>query len=470
MEYKTLGEIVDFVDGDRGKNYPKGNEFFDNGYCLFLDTSNVTKDGLNLSSVHFISKEKDEKLRNGKIQKNEIVITTRGTIGNSILSNNLLSQYPISRINSSMLILRKKSFAAININYLYYLFKSSYFQKCLMSFASGSAQPQLPVKDLKNIKIPIISMKQQNNLISILSAYDDLIENNNKRIKLLEQMAENLYKEWFVRFRFSGYESTEFENGIPKGWNYSLLQKCFSFVRGISYSSEEIDCEEGLNLINLKNIQSYGGFRREGTKKFNGKYKPLQLVQKGDLIMGVTDMTQDRRTVGSVALVPNIVGTSVISADLVKIVSHIDNIFLYCMCRYGFYSRFFSQFANGANVLHLKPDALSTKKILLPSDKLIQQFTKLVFPLIEMIDQLNLEIDNVIKQRDLLLPRLMSGKLEVAMENKEPVKTHKFDYINKEWANRQYDASNFAVAARKDGTVSEESISKLKAIAEEDDE
>ena len=124
-------------------------------------------------------------------------------------------------------------------------------------------------------------------------------------------------------------------------------------------------------------------------------------------------MTQDRRTVGAAALIPTIEGLSVISADLVKVVSDVPNIYLYSLCRYGFYSKYFSQFANGANVLHLKPGALLNKKLLLPTRNLIDTFVEKASAIIELIDELNLANDNLIKQRDLLLPRLMSGKLEV---------------------------------------------------------
>ena len=283
----------------------------------------------------------------------------------------------------------------------------------LNNFAGGSAQPLITQGLLKHLKCDVPSIEKQKIIANILSAYDNLIENNNKRIKLLEQMAENLYKEWFVRFRFPGYEDVEFEEDIPSNWNYIQLSDIISFERGISYSSAEINCDDGTNLVNLKNIQSYGGFRREGTKKYNGKYKASQIVKTGDLILGVTDMTQDRRTVGAVALMPVLDGTSVISADLVKIESQVPNQFLYCMCKYGFYSKYFSQFANGANVLHLKPNTLLNKKILLPTEDLIETFTKKVKPMINIIDKINLQNDILIKQRDLLLPRLMSGKLEV---------------------------------------------------------
>ena len=214
-------------------------------------------------------------------------------------------------------------------------------------------------------------------------------------------MSENIYKEWFAYNKIK-YNSKEVR-----------LTDIVSITRGLSYSSEEINCAEGNNLINLKNIQAYGGFRPDGTKKYNGRYKLEQVVRESDLIMGVTDMTQDRRTVGSVALIPNIENLSVISADLIKLNSDIDNIYLYSMFKFGNVSRYIAQFANGANVLHLRPQALHNIKILLPSDEMIQQYVKQVKPMIGLTNKLNNNNDLLTRQRDLLLPRLMSGKLEV---------------------------------------------------------
>ncbi len=297
----------------------------------------------------------------------------------------------------------------IDYKYAYFLLTKYDLNK----FAGGSAQPLITQGLLKHLKCDIPSIPIQRKIASILSAYDSQIENNQKRIKLLELMAENLYKEWFVRFRFPGYENAEFEGGVPKEWEYKTLGEIVSFERGLSYSSEEIDCEDGLNLVNLKNIEAFGGYRRDGLKHYNGKYKTAQIVKKGDLVMGVTDMTQDRRTVGAVALIPEIPGTSVISADLVKIVSKHPNLFLYCLCRFGNYSKFFSQFANGANVLHLKPNTLLNKKVLMPIDNLIKMFVEKVQASIECIDDLYKQNDLLTTQKDLLLPRLMSGKLSI---------------------------------------------------------
>ena len=299
----------------------------------------------------------------------------------------------------------------IDKQYLYYLLLTMrpYFD----NLSYGAAIQNINTSILSKTKIEVPSIQSQEKIGLMLSAYDNLIENNNKRIKLLEQMAESLYKEWFVRFHFPGYENEYFIEDVPSSWSYVQLGDIASFDRGISYSSYEINCDDCINLINLKNIQSDGGFRRDGTKQYNGKYKDSQIVAVGDLILGVTDMTQDRRTVGSVALIPQISGTSAISADLVKVNLKVPNVFFYCMCRYGFYSKYFSQFANGANVLHLKPKVLLNKKILLPTAELIEAFVEKVQPMIDIVDDLNCQNDLLTKQRDMLLPRLMSGKLEV---------------------------------------------------------
>lgn len=297
--------------------------------------------------------------------------------------------------------------------YAYYLLK----QYNLNNYAGGSAQPLITQSILKHLKCNILDIRFQEKIINILNNYDQLIENNNKRIKLLEDMTKSLYIEWFVRFRFPGHEKAEFKNEIPKGWSYKKFSDVWEFSRGVSYSTEEIECEEGKNLINLKNIASYGGFRRDGTKLYAGKYKNEQVVKFKDLIMGITDMTQDRRTVGAVALIPNIRG--IISADLIKLESEIDNVFSYCLFKYGFYSKLISQFGNGANVIHLKPTSIKNQKILIPDEIIINKFVALIAPTIDEVEKLNSENDLLTKQRDSLLPRLMSGKLSV--EGKEVI-------------------------------------------------
>ncbi|MCI6524634.1 MAG: restriction endonuclease subunit S [Candidatus Enterosoma sp.] len=298
--------------------------------------------------------------------------------------------------------------------FLYYYLQ--YATPMWLGGTNGTTMVHITKANMEKKKVFIPSSVSEQKLIaSVLTKYDELIENNENRIKCLEEMANSLYKEWFIRFRFPGHEITRMDNGIPFGWEYKKFSNLYDFSRGVSYSTEEIECEDGINLINLKNIASFGGFRRDGTKKYDGKYKKDQVVKYKDLVMGVTDMTQDRRTVGAVALVPDISG--VISADLIKLNSSLDNVFSYCLFKYGFYSKLVSQFGNGANVIHLKPSSIKNQKILIPTKDIIEKFVSLVTPTIDEIEKLNSQNDILLKQRDALLPRLMSGKLSV--EGKE---------------------------------------------------
>ena len=300
--------------------------------------------------------------------------------------------------NDVLVIKNKESYLP---QFLYYVLSDNNFFNYDTVTSKGTKMPRGTPDAIMKYLVPDVNIEMQEKISTILSKYDSLIINNNKRISILERMAEEIYKNLFAYHKIKNYSEEK------------RLEEILDFQRGISYSSEEIDCEEGNNLINLKNINAYGGFRRDGTKKYNGKYKDSQIVKSGDLIMGVTDMTQDRRTVGSVALVPTIESASVISADLVKVNSKIDNTFLYAMFKYGNLSMYISQFANGANVLHLKPQVISNVKVQLPNIELINSYVKVAKPIIDEIDKLNLQNDNLVIQRDLLLPRLMSGKLEI---------------------------------------------------------
>ena len=291
----------------------------------------------------------------------------------------------------------------VDRTYLYYylLHQTPFY----LGGVNGATMVHITKKNMekKTVYIPS-SLNVQHRIASILSTYDSLIENNTKCIRLLEKMAENLYKEWFSYGK------------IIKGGTIVRLTDIIQITRGLSYSTAEIDCEEGLDLINLKNIQAYGGFRYDGTKKFCGKYKNEQIVCEGDLVMGVTDMTQDRRTVGSVALIPKTDKLSVISADLIKISSSISSVFLFGMFKYGNVSKYVAQFANGANVLHLRPKALHNIKVLLPNPNLINKYVDIVSPMVAEMNKLYVLSEKLARQRDLLLPRLMSGKLEVKEE------------------------------------------------------
>ena len=220
MRY-TIGQLAEIIDGDRGKNYPKQDEFYPQGYCLFLNTGNVTKEGLIFEENQFIMKEKDEALRKGKLKRGDIVYTTRGTVGNAGYYNSSVP-YENIRINSGMVILRSNG-EIVDARFLYQILKSEYYRPYFKQYCTGSAQPQLPIKNFSQIYLNVPDIKTQHRIADILSVYDNLIENNQKQIKLLEEAAQRLYKEWFVDLRFPGYENTKIVDGVPEGWSKSTV-------------------------------------------------------------------------------------------------------------------------------------------------------------------------------------------------------------------------------------------------------
>lgn len=166
---KSLGdqELLLIIDGDRGKNYPSKTDFFDDGYCLFLNTKNVRPDGFNFDSTMFITEKKDEALRKGKLQRRDIVLTTRGTIGNIAIYVDTVA-YDHIRINSGMLIFRPNE-SVITSEYLFEVMRSSIIKRQINKFVSGAAQPQLPIKTLVNFIIPVPnSIKEQGKIVSCL--------------------------------------------------------------------------------------------------------------------------------------------------------------------------------------------------------------------------------------------------------------------------------------------------------------
>ncbi len=179
MKYEEieLGKLdISVIDGDRGKNYPHKNELFADGYCLFLSAGNVTKNGFEFGNNVYISKEKDDILRNGKLIRNDIVITTRGTVGNVGLYDESI-KYDHVRINSGMLIIRCGE--GIDSQFLYHVLRSKRFANQILSIQTGSAQPQLPKSHFTKMTIPNIPLQDQKKISVILGDIDAKIKCNN---------------------------------------------------------------------------------------------------------------------------------------------------------------------------------------------------------------------------------------------------------------------------------------------------
>lgn len=294
----------------------------------------------------------------------------------------------------------------------------SYFLKTLHLevFDTGSSNPTLNRNHAQKIRVQCPPPSTQAKITAILSAYDDLIANNQRRIALLEGIAEEIYREWFVRMRFPGWEMETFAKGAPLSWTREPLGNCCDVVKGKSYAADELTDEEAaMAFVTLKSFNRGGGYRADGLKRYNGEFKANQVVHRGDIVLAVTDMTQDRVVVGQAARIPYLGERgAVISLDVVKLVpTRAQTLFLYCFLRYSGFANYIKEFANGANVLHLKPDLIGRQMVAMPPRALQDRFAKIIEPAVLEAESLAESCEKLASIRDALLPRLISGKLKV---------------------------------------------------------
>jgi type I restriction enzyme S subunit len=233
-----------------------------------------------------------------------------------------------------------------------------------------------------------------------------------------------LYREWFVNFRFPAHEKVkilESEVGqIPASFELALLGSIAQVLRGRSYKGSELSESRGLPFVNLKCIARDGGFRSDGMKRYTGTYKPTQVAKAGDIIMAVTDMTQERRIVARCGRVPSLPeGFAIFSMDVVKIHpnQNTPRQYLYSFLRFSTFADSVKEHANGANVLHLSPTLIEQYRLAVPPLPLTTAFAALVTPIYELADTLERRNTNLRTTRDLLLPKLVSG--EISVENLE---------------------------------------------------
>lgn len=293
-----------------------------------------------------------------------------------------------------------------DLYYICYLLNNS----DIAGYITGSAQPKLSQGNLNKIKIALPSLPIQQKIASILSTYDTLIENNNRRIRLLEQMAENLYKEWFVRFRFPRHE--KMESSMSKKWDIRIKELA-QLKSGYAFKSSWF-VDEGEAIAKIKDI----GETIMDTSSFSYVSKDncikaeKFLLTEGDLTIALTGAT-----IGKISIVPKHKGNIYTNQRLGKFFlgkNPIEKLpFLYCL---------FKQKAMVSNIINLSnsssaqpnisPEQIENIKIL--GDKeVINSFNKACKHIFSMILSIHSQNTLLTRQRDLLLPRLMSGKLEV---------------------------------------------------------
>jgi type I restriction enzyme S subunit len=313
----------------------------------------------------------------------------------------------------------------VHPKYLFYVTSGDQFIGEILSAKSGAAQPFVSLAMLRRHEISVPPLQTQQKIAHILSAYDDLIENNLKRINLLEEMAQITYEQWFVRMKFPGHETTpiDSETGLPEGWGTWSLDKLITIKHGYAYKGEFFR-DEATNRVLLTpgNFKIGGGLKLDKIKYYDEAAECPEgyILGKHDLLVTMTDLSKMADTLGYPLLVPTTKARTYLhNQRLGKVIPvggiNFPKFFYYMLFQDERYRAFVVGSSSGATVKHTSPSKILAFKPKLPpvGSDLIIKFDKFLEPIFEFTDRLLQENELLSNARDILLPRLMTGLINV---------------------------------------------------------
>jgi type I restriction enzyme, S subunit len=393
-------------DSNYSSKYPRSSDFRPEG-VPFISANNLKDGRIVWDNMRFISGEQHASLRKGHLKAGDVLVSTRGHIG---MTAHVTADFSDANINAQLVLLRADN-TTIDSRYLYYALSSPEFASLAARHASGTAQPQLPIGALKNIPVRLHDFAAQKRIGSILSVYDDLIENNTRRIRILEEMAQMIYREWFVNFRFPGHETVEMldsEMGpIPKGWSASSIGRLADDVRR-SIDPTELDPE--IPYIGLEHLPRKSIALSEWGKA--GQVQSTKLrFRRGEILFG-----KIRPYFHKVGVAPV---DGVCSSDAIVIMPKGDEWFplvLCCVSSDDFVAQA-TQTSQGTKMPRANWEVLAHYPVVLPELSILMLFNNAIRPMVDLINNLIFRNRNLRTTRDLLLPKLISG--EVSVESME---------------------------------------------------
>lgn len=382
-------EIAEYWNGDIP--WLSVKDFSGDSKRVYSSEKSITKLGLNNSATQLL-------------YPGDIIISARGTVGEVAQIGKRMA------FNQSCYGLRAKE--GYSANFLYYVLK--YQVKYLKAVANGAVFDTITLKTFDKMKSDIPEFPVQEKIANILSHYDDLLEANNRRIELLEQTAQELYKEWFVRFRFPGYENAKFEDGIPEGWEIKRIIDLFDITSSKRvYLADYVDA--GIPFYRSKEIiqLSQGQAITEPLYISNAAYENFKskygAPEKNDILI---------TSVGTIGVSYLVDGHEFYFKDgnltWIKSGSNkVLSLFLFQWLNSQSGKQQLLQSTIGTSQSALTIENLKKIKLLVPTKALIEDYYQKAHVMLEQKSALQMNNRNLAVQRDMLLPRLMSGKLEV---------------------------------------------------------
>ena len=295
-----------------------------------------------------------------------------------------------------------------DVRFVKYLFDAT-LQNRFKQFTQGVAQDNLSQSKLLALKFLVPDVREQCRIADTLSAYDDLLENNRRRIALLEQAARELYQEWFVRLRFPGHENTRIVDGLPEGWERKTYADAFSFLGGFAFKSKTYEQDGEYGIVTIKNVHD-AQFVPECPSKLN--YVPEKMndhcaLATGDILLSLT---------GNVGRSCVVFGRNyLLNQRVAKVVGSTDipKSYTYWTFSNKITQKELENLAHGVAQLNLSPVILGQRSLLKPSSSLLRSFEEIADPILWQITTLNLKIVQLRQARDVLLARMMSGEVAV---------------------------------------------------------
>ncbi|RJR40588.1 MAG: restriction endonuclease subunit S [Deltaproteobacteria bacterium] len=384
-----------------------GEAFTDQG-VRFIKAEALNGDSnLDANGFAFIDEKTHELLRRSILQSEDVLITIAGAKTGKC--GFVREEHLPANTNQAVAIVRIDKQKAVP-RFVYYLFKRKEMFSFIQSLSAQAAQPNLNLTRLGQIHISLPPSNQQRQITSILSAYDDLIENNRRRMQLLEQAARLLYKEWFVRFRFPGHEHVKIKDAVPEGWQKKKIEDiCQTIGGGTPSTSNPAYWDSGdvtwvipsdvTRNDCLPLIDSEKKITESGIKSSSARMVPPETI-----------LMTSRASVGFFALMDKEVCTN---QGFINIVPHEAWLRMYLLHNLMYQVEEIRLHAGGATYKEISKGRFRQMAIIVPSKLLSQEFDDIAFRIFQQVRVLKKQQLNLMEARDLLLPRLMNGEIAV---------------------------------------------------------
>lgn len=373
----------------------KASDYVEHGVPV-INVRNIGFGDIRQDNLEFLNEIMTEKMSAHKLKRGDIVFGRKGAVERHAF----IKDIGVGWIQGSDCLRLRINSDRIDNQFVSYFFKTHAHQDWMQAVCSfGATMASLNQDIVKLITIPLPPLDVQRKIAGILSAYDDLIENNQRRIALLENMAEELYREWFVRFRFPGWREAEFEKGIPKGWEIKKFKELCDFVKGKNPEIVSDTCaDDFVKYITMESLSDKG-------QVYTKKQKNSVFCEYGDILMlmdgsrsGLVFRSNQSGVLGS-------------TLSAIKLNDFLQNyIYEYLKLTSG---EIISN-NTGSAIPHANKEYINRMLLIVPNNKLLLEgFNKIYDDKMKMILKLKSQVAVLEKTKNALLPRLISGKLAV---------------------------------------------------------